>query len=68
MRLLAAIVVAAAGRLHRRRGNLGYAVGQNRSGWAVGPNSVSCGGSEFPKRDNLGQCFSEGGHRSDKVL
>lgn len=61
-----AIVVAED--LRPRRGNLGYAVGQNWLGWAVAPNLVSYGGSEVPGRDNLGLCFSEGGQRLDKDL
>jgi hypothetical protein len=61
-----AIVVAED--LGRRRGNLGYAVGQNWLGWAVGPNLVSCGGSEVPGRDSPVLCFSEGEQRSDKDL
>jgi len=61
-----AIVVAED--LRRRTENLGYAVGQNWLGWAVGPNLVSCGGSEVPGRDSPGLCFSEGGQTLDKDL
>jgi hypothetical protein len=64
----AIVVVVVVEDLHRRMENLGYAVGQNWLGWAVGPNSVSCGGSEVPGQDSLGLCFSEGGQTSDKDL